>query len=1019
MKAVKIIGISFLILLILIFSAIGIALNFIFTPTKITPVITSVLNENMQARVHLEAVELTFFSTFPKFGLKLRNGSLVSLARYIHPADTPIPTDSLLTFRECRVTVNPIAWFLKKEISIHEVRLTDPVIHAFIDSIGQSNWNVINTIKDTTGPSTSGDTLNKQSGLTIDIKKTSIRNGKITFTDGGTGLKVCLQEFNFRLKGSFHQKGSDLDIRCSATHIQCSQLGQVLADDLSMGFDVNFSFNSNLNRLDVNRASMTLNSVDLEVNGSLVEDTSSEIVTVDLNFGLRTATLKEVLKMLPDGIVDQNVPVDASGEFNLEAKVKGIYGKDQIPLITGRILIRDGYVKYGRLPGSIEKLDADIVLLLDVTKNQPSLLDVRKLVVNCGSSQVDIHGRITDLLTNPLVQAGCLAKINFAELNEIFPIAEGVSLEGTLDSHLDAEFRFSDLDRKDYGKLVITGETEINDVKLESIKDTFLLVMHKAHLRLGTESTGTSLPVHRNLFHGIVTMNGMQLHSREELRVSLEAFDLSFTSPEPKETAEIDPVAANAVIRDLVARLGDSLMLKTGRMEAKLNVVPSNVEPSQGIIHGSLSVDSLTAAALTSIVQIDHAAIDLTTQPERTGKEHWSTTGSIVFSSLTAFSPLFPLDVRLDHTELTFSPGEIYLENVSARLGSSNLILTGRLHLPSLSPNRDENLQAHLFLQSDLIDLNELAEALNQGKRYAEEQSKKTQNHSRILSFDSTFTEEPEKEDPEKPTTLSSFIVPANIDLTFETRIRKAIFDELLIDSIRGRIEIKDQSVDLNELTMSNQGATFRTSLLYRAPALNDIYLGLDLDITGIDLGILTDMTPSLDTLLPMLNSLDGKVDFRMAAEANLDTNLSIILKTLHGAASLHADSLVILNSENFTRIAKMLCFKNKQRNLIDEISAEILLTDGVVEVYPFLLQADVYKVAMGGVQNLDQSFNYHVSLLAPLRISMDITGTPGKMKFDLVKSRYRDQFIPSRKGVVDSSSLLIRKKIREELTRN
>ena len=114
-----------------------------------------------------------------------------------------------------------------------------------------------------------------------------------------------------------------------------------------------------------------------------------------------------------------------------------------------------------------------------------------------------------------------------------------------------------------------------------------------------------------------------------------------------------------------------------------------------------------------------------------------------------------------------------------------------------------------------------------------------------------------------------------------------------------------------------------------------------------------------------------------------------------------------------------MLYFKNKQRNLIDEVSAEILFSDGAVEVLPFLLQADVYKVAVGGEQNLDLRFNYHVSMLSPLRISMDITGTPDKMKFDLVKSRYRDLFIPSRKGVVDSSALLIRKKIREELILN
>ncbi|MFH1159749.1 MAG: AsmA-like C-terminal region-containing protein [bacterium] len=996
MKTVKIIGISFLILIIIIFAAIGIALNFIFTPAKITPAITTLLNENLNARVRLDAVELTFFSTFPNFGMKLRNGSLISLVAYIHPADTTNPADSLLAFRECRVTVNPIAWFLRKEISIHEVQLIDPVIYAFIDSTGCANWEVMKTEKDTAGSSKPGDTARPQEDLSIDIKKVAIRNGKLTFSDRSTDLDVRLQELNFRLKGSFHEKKSDLTVRFSATHILCMQQRQLLADGLSFGFDVDLGFDSDLNRLDVNRASMTLNSIDLVANGSLVEDTLAETVNVDLNFGLHAASLEEVLKMVPAGIVNQDVSVDARGEVNVEAHIKGIYGRDQIPLITGVVLIKDGYARYSQLPGSIDQLDADIGFLLDVSKKQPSWLTIRKLMFVGGSSQVELSGNITDLLTYPLVRAGIRIRINFLELAKIFPLEEGVNLEGMLKSNLAVQFRFSDLARKDYGKLEITGETEMNGVKLESSKDTFLFVMNRAILRVGTDYPDTTLPEKMNLLHGTLMLNGMQLRVQDELRASLEQFELSFTSSEPKEPTGIAPVTAKAGFRNLIAKLGDSLMLKTGKAEAKLDVVPSTAEPTQGFIHGSLSVDSLTAEALTSVVRLDHAVIDLTTNPEKTGKDQWSATGSLSFSHLAVFSPLFPLNIQLDRTKLTFNPGEFYLENASVKVGSSDLILTGSVHLPSLSGKPADKLQAALRLESDLIDLNELAEAMNQMP-----------------------TGKPIEERREKPTTFSAFIVPPNLDLSFETRIRQVIFNELVLDSIRGRIEIRDQSVDLKELSMSNQGATLRTSLLYRAPTRDDIYIGFDLDITDIDLGILTDMTPSLDTLLPMLNSLEGKVDFRMAAEAKLDTSLSIILETLRGAASLQADSLVILDSENFKKIAKMLCFKNKQRNLIDEISAEILLSDGVVEVYPFLLQADVFKVAVGGVQNLDLSFNYHVSMLTPLRISMDITGTPEKMKFDLVKSRYRDLFVPSRKGVVDSSALLIRKKIREELTRN
>ncbi|MBE0647519.1 MAG: AsmA family protein [Bacteroidales bacterium] len=1019
MKIVKGLGISFLILIVLFFSAIGIALNFIFTPTKITPVITSVLNENMQARVHLESVELTFFCTFPNLGLKLRNGSMLSLATYIHPADTTIPTDSLLAFRECRVTINPIAYFLKKEISIHEIRLTDPVIHAFIDSAGRANWEVMRHENDTAGSSTPGDTSGAPVGLSIDIKKVAVQNGKMTFSDRSTNLDLSLQELNFRLKGSFHERTSSLSASLSATDIRCMQQKQVLADGLSLGFKADLGFDSGLNRLDVNQASITLNSIDLMASGSLVEDTLTQTVNVDLTLGLHVKSLKDLLLMIPSGIVDPHVSLEAKGEVSIEARVKGIYGNDQIPLITGTVLIQDGYARYNQLPGSIDKLDVDIGFLLDAGKKQPSWVEVNKFMFHCGSSQVEATGRITHLLTNPFLRAGLTARVNFYELAEIFPIAEGVTLEGTLNSHLDAAFRFSDLDQKDYGMLALRGEAQMNDVKLESSKDTFLFVMNQAYLHFGRENNDTALLEQISLLHGLVKLNGMQLYAQEKLSLSLGQLDLSFTTSEPKDTMIVAPLTASAGIQDLFVNLSDSLIMKCGKAEAKLRVVPSLAEPSLGIVHGSFSIDTLAAEALTSVARLENAEINVTTQPGQAGKDGWITGGSIGFSRLIAFTPLFPLNVVLDRAMLKFSPGEFFLDNVSATVGSSNVVLSGQVHLPSLSATPADKLRASLYLESDLIDLNELAEAMNQGNRYAEELARIEPAQVKLLSVDSVPSGESKKESGAKTTAFSSFVVPADLDLTFETRIRKVLFDDLVMESIRGRIEIKDQSVDLNELSMSNQGATFRTSLLYRAPTRDDIYIGLDLDITNIDLGILRDMTPSLDTLLPMLNSLDGKVCFRMAAEAKLDTNLSVILKTLQGAASLQADSLVILDSENFGKIAKMFYFKNKQRNLIDEISAEILFSDGAVEVFPFLLHADAYQVAVGGEQNLDLSFNYHVSMLSPLRISMDITGTPDKMKFDLVKSRYRDLFIPSRKGVVDSSALLIRKKVREELIRN
>ena len=78
----------------------------------------------------------------------------------------------------------------------------------------------------------------------------------------------------------------------------------------------------------------------------------------------------------------------------------------------------------------------------------------------------------------------------------------------------------------------------------------------------------------------------------------------------------------------------------------------------------------------------------------------------------------------------------------------------------------------------------------------------------------------------------------------------------------------------------------------------------------------------------------------------------------------IKGDSLVLLDGDTFRRLAKILMFKNKKENMFDSISVNITVDNGAVKVYPFVVEIDRYRAAVGGTQNLDMSFNYHVSIL-------------------------------------------------------
>jgi len=98
-----------------------------------------------------------------------------------------------------------------------------------------------------------------------------------------------------------------------------------------------------------------------------------------------------------------------------------------------------------------------------------------------------------------------------------------------------------------------------------------------------------------------------------------------------------------------------------------------------------------------------------------------------------------------------------------------------------------------------------------------------------------------------------------------------------------------------------------------------------------------------------------------------------------------------------------------------NEKSRHTVQADNNPEVFPFIIQMDRYKVAVGGTQQMDMSFNYHISVLkspVPFKLGIDIKGTPEKFDYDITKCRYKDLFSPSKTNRLDTVKINVRKQI-------
>jgi hypothetical protein len=121
------------------------------------------------------------------------------------------------------------------------------------------------------------------------------------------------------------------------------------------------------------------------------------------------------------------------------------------------------------------------------------------------------------------------------------------------------------------------------------------------------------------------------------------------------------------------------------------------------------------------------------------------------------------------------------------------------------------------------------------------------------------------------------------------------------------------------------------------------------------------------------------------------------------------------LDGEDFAEIARTLRFRNREENLVDSISVEMLISNNEVQIFPFIMEMDRYRVAISGIQNLDMSFRYHISVLRsplPFRLGVNVSGTEDNMRFRLGRARYRDNNMPTHVTVIDETRINLRSQI-------
>lgn len=962
----KIAGISFGSLIAVILIVIVIVTNFVFTPARLTPVVLKTANQALNAKLDMKSVELTFFSTFPRFGLKLVDGHLVSKVLN----DTAWQkTDSLLSFGKCVVVINPLDYLMERKVTLNYLGLEDASVYAFKNKDGIANWDIV--ASDTAEVEADTASADKQmlSGG-IDIRRVALKRANVIFDDRDTRVYARLTNASLNLTASLHKEHSTLGLRFANDNVLFWQDGQLLVNKVATELKTSLDLDRRTRTLTLKDANISINGITFDVKGTLKRDTVQRALCIDMAYGLHAPSLETVLNMIPESVLKRE-EMTAKGSVKMEGDVKGWYGKEQMPAVTLKVKIDKASAKYDKLPYGIDDFTADFHAFVDLMRRQPSYADLKIFHFQGAHTDILADAKVTDLLGDPDITFNTKSKADLTALAKTFPLQDGVTIGGNLDADLHLKCRLSSIKKQDLGRIRMAGKLELKNLSLRDTNRDFEFTSDASLKFMGNDNLAAQAEINK-------------LVLRSKLGNSnVEKLTMTVKSTNPQDTTRIADMECKFLLNRLKGNIGDSLALFCQKADATVRLQPGKKNPSMPQVALSLKADTMFCRAGQTKMGMDKAGFAVTAEKLRDSL--WIPKGIIGFNRMKMSTPEFALPIRMKKTSVTVGNRMITLKNATCRVGHSDLTATGVVYDLYGTMKRHRPLRAKLEISSRNLDCNQIINSLN----FPED----------TLQAEADTTS----------ASLELFVIPKNLDFELQTNLKRVKYDNMVFEDVHGAVDIRNQAVHLKDLSMRGMDAQMNATLVYRAREKKSGYAGFDFKLHKINIAKLVEFVPSLDTIVPMLRSFQGVVDFDAAAEAVLDSNLNIKIPSLRSAVHIKGDSLVLMDGETFAEISKMLMFKNKKRNMFDSISVNMTVKDGNVTVYPFIVQIDRYKAAVGGTQGLDMNFSYHISILKsplPFKMGVNITGNLDKMKFKLGKAKYKDAVTPVEIRKVDSTRI-------------
>lgn len=1002
-KLLRLCAVAFLSLLALVVLAVLVLSWTIFTPSRLTKTAQSVMDRYVNCPTSLGQAKLSLVRTYPFLGFRLENLTALDVME-------ESPYDTLAHVGIMDVSLDFKALTKDRRIEVTDLFLQNAAFNMFTSETGTTNLDFLKS-----GDSDSTDSSGSMD-LSVSLESLVLEDFAARYADLSKGLEAQATGLDMKAVGSMYQSGldararlvSDQPARFSITGDSSSLAIETNAIDLNCemamkDMDGNASVKLSLDSPMLISDSLRISSATLgiDVNGLTFNISDSVLESASAKYASITGSSVELTQAHVPG---SSMSVQC-GDFDVVLP--------DVSLLSDSVSVGDSHITLGNLlfcmtDGTGASTDVK-TSRLEASMNGCGSLDLSQLTDNIELSLIEpsfasggespVSASISSLALSlssrfdsisihaepELSVSGLHLTVNGNEMVPDWP----VSLKSVIDADrklqsvkfpLSLEINGQNLDASadldlGHGEDNASGTVglKFNPLDIETlismVPDAYSHVFDSisASGRIGLNATargalkGGKPVLDKAEAHVQLQEIDAELYDTISVRTSGATVTVDYPSVDYGKTNKTVSADADCCFSDLelwmTVRM-DTISAAFDCLSAKADIAKSD---SQTDIRLSLGIDSLLSS-LGSLMNVNLGSSSFTAtacydESKTDLLQKWTPNLNARINNAALHLDGPDQDIFMPTLDMDFSLGHFVIYDSRVQLGRSDISLIGEVYNIGSYLDGDSLLTGKLYLESDFVDVNQIME-LTSG-----------------IGKAGTVSQDTAKNVKDGP-----FLVPEGLDVTMHTDFGEIEYENKVFNTVGGDITVSDGTLVIQELGFSSNAAEMQLTAIYDTPSLDSLFLEMDFHLLDVEIDELISLIPSVDSVVPMLKSFDGRAQFHLAAESFLKPDYTPIMSTLMGAAAIEGAGLVVMDNEVFDGIKDKLMMSRDARNVIDSLEVELSVLRNKVTLYPFKVTMDKYTAVIGGRHNINKDLDclYHIALInspLPIRLGVSVSG--------------------------------------------